>query len=126
MSCDEIRYWLTALRREHGWSTNLLGRTLGFQHTASAVSRKADGREWIYQSEQIRASRQIERILSGELIPTPGKPWHAGRAVLAAEPKPLVPGTHWIYDLKARRLRLVPRERPAPLRVPCDGSHSQL
>lgn len=123
MGPDEIRFWLTALRKEHGWGTRVLGRTLGFAHTGSAVSRKADGREWIYISEQRRAARQIERILAGELVCIRGRcgPGNAGKAVIAANPVPLVPAKQWIYDLKAGRLRLVPRVRPEPLRVPCDG-----
>lgn len=125
MGPDEIRFWLTALRKEHGWGTHVLGRTLGFQREASAVTRKADGREWIYISEQRRASRQIERILSGELVCDlnykPGRNGFPQKAIVAAHPVPLVPAKHWIYDLKVGRLRLVPRERPEPLRVPCDG-----
>lgn len=124
MGPDEIRFWLTALRTEHGWTAQALGRTLGFRKLDSAVKRKADGREWLYPSEQCRASRQIERILSGELLCVRGKRGGGGfmsGAMIAAHPVPLVPPKHWIYDLKARRLRLVPREWPTPLRVPCDG-----
>lgn len=125
MGPDEIRFWLTALREEHGWGTRVLGRTLGFAHTGSAVSRKADGREWIYISEQRRASRQIERILAGELVCDlnykTGRNGFPQKAFVAAHPVPLVSAKHWIYDLKVGRLRLVPRERPEPLRVPCDG-----
>jgi hypothetical protein len=38
----------------------------------SNIWRKAKGKEWIYPTEQVRMSRQIKRILSGELVCVPG------------------------------------------------------
>lgn len=118
MGVDEIRYWMTALRKEHGWGTRVLSRTLGFRN-GSAPTQKCKG-HWIWRSEQRRASRQIERILSGELVCIRGRVGrgNAGKAIIAADPVPLTPPRHWVYDLKSGRLRLVPREQPKPLKVP--------
>lgn len=119
MGTDEIRYWLTALRRDHGWEMNNLGRTMGLRGDGHGWVRKAKGKEWIYLGEQRRMSRQIERILSGELIQTPsrgrGRP---GKTLIAEHPVPLTQANHWVYDRRIGRLRLEPRERPEPLRVP--------
>lgn len=121
MGPDEIRYWLVALRKEHGWGTHVLARTLDFSNHTD-VNRKADGRSWIFRKEGRRAARQIERILSGELVcdntHKRGRYGYPARAVVAANPVPLTPPRHWVYDLKSGRLRLVPREWPKPLKVP--------
>ena len=77
LSQQEIRWWLCELRRR-GWGTRLLGRTIGLRNP-QCVMAKADGRQWIYPSEQIRMSRQIKRILSGELRCVPGKPGRGNR-----------------------------------------------
>lgn len=122
MSTDEIRYWLTVLHRDHGWGMRALGRTMGLRGDGHGWVRKASGKEWIYAGEAKRMSRQIERILSGELVCVKGKKFggHYRRNVLIAEhPKPITPANHWVYDRHSGRLRLVPRDdRPKPLRVP--------
>ena len=119
MSSDEVRYWLTALRKEHGWGTHVLSRTLGFCRKDHACS-KASGQSWLYRRERVRAARQIERILAGELICIPGKRGRGniGRAVLAEHPKPLVGPMAFTYDLKRGRVRFVPRDRLPPLKLP--------
>jgi hypothetical protein len=108
----------------------LLGRTMGLANPSN-IWRKADGREWIYPSEQIRMSRQIKRILSGELVCVPGKPgrvkgggYAAGKAVLTTHPVPLVPPTKLVLDVEhllkrgVARLKVVPAYEPPALRVP--------
>ena len=115
MSCDEIRWWLTALRQRYGWGTRVLGRTMGLRNEA-AVGAKASGKAWIYGSEQVRMSRQLKRIISGELVPIPGRRGrgHAGKAVLVAHPTPLRLPTRMRYDMTCRRVRFEPMELPAP------------
>jgi hypothetical protein len=128
MSQQEICWWLKELRRRYGWGTRVLGRTLGLSNEA-AVERKANGKEWIYPTEQIRMSRQIKRILSGELVCKPGRAGRPdrygngpGKAVIAAHPVPLVPPNKMVLDVEhllrhgIGRLKLVPAyEPPLPL-----------
>lgn len=116
MSCDEIRYWLNELMRR-GWGHKHLARLLGRERPErNPIKRKANGKEWIYWGEQVRYSRQIKRILSGELIQVGQKKRFDSkdpyRAVLAKNPVPLVPPSRWVYD---GRLRLVPWGFEPPL-----------
>ena len=114
LSQQEIRWWLCELRRR-GWGTRVLGRTMGLRNP-QCVMAKADGRQWIYRSEQIRMSRQLKLILSGELVCIPGRPGrgHEGKAAIADHPVPLNPGMRFSYDVRLGRLKLIPREPPAP------------
>jgi hypothetical protein len=98
MSQQEIRWWLTELRRRYGWGTRVLGRTLGLANEA-AVERKANGKEWIYPCEQIRMSYALKRIISGELVCIDGKPGrgNAGKAVIADHPVPLHQPPRWHF-----------------------------
>lgn len=124
MGVDEIRYWLTVLNRDHGWQMRALGRTMGLRGDGHGWVRKAAGKEWIYRGEQKRMSRQLERILSGELICIAGQGGVKGgtrrraKVLIAEHPVPLCPPNHWIYDRRLGRLRLVPRDRAEPMRVP--------
>lgn len=119
MGTDEIRYWLRELRTpRYGWSSTALGRTVGVGHK---TQRKSTGKQWIYRGEHVKASIQIPRILSGELIcvkPPNWRPYNNRVKVqIAANPKPLVPPTQWCYTLK-RGLHLKRREWSEPIRVP--------
>jgi hypothetical protein len=101
MSVEEIRWWLTELRRRRGWGTRVLGRTMGLRNP-QCVMAKADGRQWIYRCEQIRMSYVLKRIISGELVCINGKPGrgNAGKAVIADHPQPLRRPLQWNVDLK--------------------------
>lgn len=116
MSCDEIRFWLNELFRR-GWGHRHLGRVLGVKYPFKCnVNRKANGKEWIYWKEQVRFSRQIKRILSGELIEVGRKVnHHPARAVLAEKPVPLAPPNKWVYDRQLGRLKLVSAGFEPPL-----------
>jgi len=119
MSQQEIRWWIQELRRR-GWRQNCLGRTLGLANPRN-VWRKADGREWIYRSEQIRMNYVLKRIISGELVQLEGgkrgRPdlnGHVAKAVIADHPQPLRPCLHWHIDFRLATARLEPTEPPAP------------
>jgi hypothetical protein len=128
MTCEQIRWWLTELRRL-GWGMKVLGRTMGLAKPSN-IWRKANGKERIYPTEQVRMSRQIKRILSGELVCVPGKAgrvkgggYQPGKAVLAAHPVPLVPPTK-VLDVEhllkrgVGRLKVVPAYEPPALKLP--------
>ena len=120
MAGDEVSYWMVELRRTHGWGFKVLGRTLGLGRPEH-LGCKASGQAWLYGRERARAARQIERILSGELVCIRGRRHGRGylaRAVLAEHPKPLVGPMAFTYDLKGGRVRFVPRDRPPPLKLP--------
>lgn len=51
--------------KRRGWTRGVMQRTLGMPH---ADWRKANGKEWIYPTEQVRYSRQLRKIISGELV----------------------------------------------------------
>jgi hypothetical protein len=128
MSQQEIRWWLTEMRRR-GWGTRVLGLTMGLRNP-QCVMTKADGRQWIYPREQIRMSRQIKRILSGELVCIPGEGGvkggtrRAGKAVIAEHPVPLVPPNKMVLDVEhllrhgIGRFKLVPAYEPPEMRLP--------
>lgn len=63
MSCQEIQFWMQELRRR-GWNRGCTARALGMSHHNWC---KAYGREWIYPREQLRFSRQLRKIISGEI-----------------------------------------------------------
>jgi hypothetical protein len=113
MSCDEIRHWLSVLHGQFGWPWETLARTLGIGE-GKHVASKLRGNSWIYPGEQIRMSRQLDRIISGELVCE--KRGQRVDAVLADNPAPLTTKARMVYDLKAGRIRWVaPRLAPDPL-----------
>ena len=117
MSCDEIRYWISVLPSEHGWGKHCLSRTLGLHNPGSMMSKLK--RSWIFPSEQIRLSRQIGRIISGELVcvsmPFNGKT-RKFEAVVADNPVPLQRPARMAYDFVSGRLRWVrPHVGTAPV-----------
>jgi hypothetical protein len=88
---------------------------------------KASGKQWIYPTEQIRMSRQLKRIISGELVLVPGKPggaYQRGKAVLTAHPVPLTSPTRMVFDVEhllrhgVERFKQVPAYEPPALRLP--------
>jgi len=104
MGCDEIRHWLSVLHQQFGWPWETLARTLGIGE-GKHVASKVRGNSWIYPGEQIRMSRQLDRILSGELVCE-----QCGRrvdAVLADSPTPLANKPRLVYDLNASGMRWV-------------------
>jgi hypothetical protein len=114
MSIDEIRAWLTFLLPI--WGTSLLTRTMAFK-TVCAAKMKADGRQRIYPTEQVRCSHTLKRIISGELVPIRGQNRRgkggkcvAGRAVIADHPVPLRRWPNLSVDLKSGRLKIEPPE----------------
>ena len=117
MSCDEIRYWINALTSEHGWGSHCLTRTLGLHNPGSMMSKLK--RSWIFPSEQIRLSRQLKRIISGELIcVSANNRGKASRldAVVADNPVPLQRPARLAYDFSTGRLRWVrPHVGTAPV-----------
>lgn len=99
-----------------GWNRGEMQRALGMR---KGNYRKMLGKEWIYPTEQIRFSRQLRRIISGELVLQErvprqingnGKP--VRDVVLATEPEPLVPPMKKVYSLKVGRLVDVPAYTP--------------
>ena len=124
MSCQEIQFWMQELRRR-GWNRGCTARALGMSHHNWC---KAYGREWIYPREQLRFSRQLRKIISGEVVmkvrlKKDGKPHRNGGSgrgrgyvqdpVLADTPEPLHMPMKLTFDMKAGRLRMQPlREIP--------------
>lgn len=102
-----------------GWNRGELQRALGLPHHNL---RKALGKDWIYPGEQIRFSRQLRKIISGEVVLKEmrrhtGKP--VREPVLAAHPEPLRMPMKITFDMKAGRCRMqpsiVPPENPLPV-----------
>jgi len=123
MSVETIRWWLVELKRR-GWPTRLLGRTMGLRNP-QCVMAKADGRQWIYEGEQIRMSHQLRRIISGELVPRPAKSrsygdreQRPGVAVIADHPQPLRLPIQWHINLKRRDPFEWRVEEPPPPALP--------
>ena len=120
MSTDEIRWWLKELMDNRGWGACCLTRTLGLVDDRKAkVTKKADGRSWIYRGEQRRMSKQLKRIIAGEIVVEnlrrQGRGWRQ-RAVLADRPEPLRQGLHWNINLaRGARVTLKPPDPPAPI-----------
>jgi hypothetical protein len=114
MSCEEIRFWLQELHRR-GWQWPALGRALGLAIPRNA-NRKAQGKEWIYRSEQIRMSYMLKRILAGELVPGGGRgvkhdPY---RVAIAENPRPITRPPAWHIDLARGRVELRVPDWPVP------------
>lgn len=111
MSREEIIELLKELRTR-GWSICALARAIGTHedHGATLLG-KIRGTSSIYRGEQRRFSRQLHRILSGELVPGRGHPQ------LADDPKPLRrPAKMVLIDGKLRWLqpRIVAGEPALP------------
>ena len=107
MSRDEIRHWLRELHTTYGWPWETLARTLGLGEGKHAVSKVRGG-------EQRRCSRQLDRIISGELVSE--KRGQRVDAVLADNLTPLTTRSRMAYDLKAGRIFWVaPRLAPEPV-----------
>jgi hypothetical protein len=115
MSQDELRHWISEFlyNPAFGWSRSKLAfaRFLGIDLSGlRSKLRAAPTRAWIYPGEQIRFSRQIRRLLAGELIPKQMRApsgqlrWEA---VLADHPQPI--RRHELarprFDLATVRLR---------------------
>jgi hypothetical protein len=99
MTCEEIRYWIRELRFNRGWRPVALSNTLG-AYDSSTLMGKLKGK-WIYPGEHIRFSRQLDRIISGELVPD------GVRARVAEHPKPLQASVRMKFDLASGRLGYV-------------------
>jgi hypothetical protein len=114
MSCEEIRHWMRELHVTYGWPWETLARTLGIGEGKHVVS-KVRGNSYFRGGEQRRCSRQLDRILSGELVPW--KP-ERGRveAVVADKPVPLTRPARFVYNLKIGKLGyVVPRMTMDPI-----------
>jgi hypothetical protein len=131
MTTDEIRYWLNELHETHGWGWGCLARTLRLGETKHVVSKARRPHVWFVGGEQRRCSKQIDRILSGELVPV----MHGRRqdAVVAARPVPIQQPRRLVYSLSTGRMSWVaPRPAPVPtlpafaegLRRLLDGRHA--
>jgi hypothetical protein len=119
MSCDEIRWWITELLDHHGWPNMALARTLGLKYPTN-LRGHASGRVWLWPTRQMRFSRVLKRIISGELVCRRLKyyktafPGWSGVAVIADHPVPLKMRPKMQFDLKTGRLSQVSVfERPA-------------
>ena len=116
MTCDEIRFWLTELRRR-GWPMAALGRALGAN--VRSIWRKARGREWIYPTEQIRWSHVLNRIISGELVWMQDRGGHHKKNVVIAEHRqPLRSPTRIVFDFSSGRCRVTTTAEPPHNRLP--------
>ncbi len=111
-SCDELRFWIKHLLKSPGtkWGPQALGLALGCggPDPRKVVYAKIGERKrgWIYPSEQLRFSRQLPRILSGELEPTKINGKIAVR--VSDNPQPLKLPPRWRYDLKRGKLERHP------------------
>jgi hypothetical protein len=103
MSSGEIRQWLKTLHEEHGWPWETLARTCGIGEGKHAAS-KVRGNSWIKHGERRRMSRQISRILSGELVPSAPNGRRRVDAKLADTPVPIRGAVRMVYDLQTGRL----------------------
>jgi len=121
-SCEEIRYWIKELTTRYEWSATALASALGFHDKWAPQSLLCKIRArpaWIYPGEQIRISRGLERVLSGELVcrRTEIRGRRRVFAVVADHPVPLKRPPRWRYNLAALRLERViglpPRPSPA-------------
>lgn len=99
--------------RRRGWNRGVMQRTLGMKHHNWS---KANGKDWIYPTEQIRFSRQLRKIIAGELVlkvyPRPSAYQRKQDAVLTEKPVPLVPPLRKAYSVKLGRLVDVPAYTP--------------
>jgi hypothetical protein len=116
MSCEEIGFWITYLLPT--WGISLLNRTLAFKGQ-NVCRHKADGRQRIYPTEQVRCSHVLRRIIAGELLPVRGSVGPHSRSakgytVTPEHPVPIRRLPKLRYDLKTGRLKIEPEPPPLP------------
>lgn len=113
LSCDELRFWIRWLLKTPGtpWGPMQLGRAFGCagQQPDAAVLTKLSG-GWIYPSQQLRWSKQLPRVLSGELVPV--RIGQRREVRVAEKPQPLRLPARWRYDLKRGKLEHHPFRMP--------------
>lgn len=121
LSCEELRFWIRWLLKTPGtpWPKQALGRAMGCGGRGPGTTLNAKiydkTRVWIYPSEQLRFTKQLPKILAGELEPctVPGKRGHLRHAArVAAHPKPMRLPMRWRYDLKRGKLERHPFRTP--------------
>jgi hypothetical protein len=104
MSVEAIRWWLKLLHERHGWPWETLARTLGIGEGKHVVS-KVRGNSRFVGGEQRRCTRQLRRIISGELVPVERRNSQGGKrwdAVIADHPQPLRLPVQWHINLKRK------------------------
>jgi hypothetical protein len=112
MSVGEILQWLTLLHEQHGWPWETLGRTLGIGE-GKHVRSKIRGNSWIGALEQRRMSRQLCRIISGELVLIAPNKYGRRDAVIADNLRPIRGALHMAINWP-RSARIVWRTAPLP------------
>jgi hypothetical protein len=90
MSQAQIRWWLTNLVEQHGWTAAALARTLNLRASNEVRRKGLGGDNFIWPTEHIRISHVLDRIIRGELVPRCGRAGKKDDAVIADNPKPLV------------------------------------
>jgi hypothetical protein len=121
LSCDELRYWMKELYTNPalGWAghSGCLASAFGIDGACPAGTYKGCfRRSWIYPGQQLRFSRQLAKILAGEIVCRKVGGHH--KAVLADSPQPLRLPTRMRYDLGAGRLGWAPTVVPTGPRLP--------
>jgi hypothetical protein len=113
MSQDEIRHWLGRLHREFAWPWNTLARVCALGEGKHAKS-KVRGNSRFVGGEQPRCSRQLKRIINGELVLSEPNSRGQRDAVLADNPTPLKGAAHMVFDLESGRIvwRITPLPQP--------------
>jgi hypothetical protein len=105
VSADELRWWMRELdtNQIYGWAGHptALARAFGFNDSSPVSSMRSKYRErnraWIYPSEQLRFSRQLKKLLAGEIICRQvGTRW---QAVVADAPQALRQPVRFRYNL---------------------------
>jgi hypothetical protein len=113
MPVAEIRWWLYELHGR-GWKWLALGRALGLKWPGS-LREKISGKERLWLGEHIRISKQLRRIIAGEIVAAgSGTPHHAQRAVQADTLKPVQTAPHWHIDVRRGTAALRGSEPPPP------------
>lgn len=104
MSCDEIRSWLVSLPQSHGWRLQALSRYLGFPDKGAMTSKLRSS--WIYPGEQLRVSKALHRIITGEIVcaKVSGSRYDA---IIATDRVPLRTGPRMVWDPTTGRLSIV-------------------
>jgi hypothetical protein len=113
LSVGEIRGWLALLHKQFGWPWETLARTLGIGE-GKHVTSKVRGNSWFVGGEQARCSRQLLRIISGELVLSQPNKFGRRDAVIADYPVPIRNPSRMAYDMKTGRLMLSSIPLPQP------------